>query len=266
MACRGINLAAQQCSKSSARFQPSCDLFPKHFIAPVPSPQAPNNMFVPHSSHEKGRQDSPTTPSRTRCRAVVTFESLPTTLLLSWEQPASPEGIDDPCVAALCQQQGGNSNAPQLARAYDLIGDKDDPDERQQQPRRRTLLSSWPNVLKWAYEHSDSVPDFSYRKDATSLYYMVRHGPMLVGRTHSFSPQSRPTGAIKKADADQKCGDDQDSKHAANLVATVVFFGKAQGRTSFATRQQKLERRLGNATEVERANCTAKRKGVVYGR
>jgi hypothetical protein len=51
-------------------------------------------------------------------------------------------------------------------------------------------LSLWPTILERAYEKSDKIYDDWYsegEKNATRLYYLLREGPALLGRTELFS-------------------------------------------------------------------------------
>jgi hypothetical protein len=74
--------------------------------------------------------------------------------------------------------------------------------------RKTVPLSLWPTILERAYEKSDCMDYYhAKKKNATGFYYLLREGPVLVGRSHIFG-SAETVGLEDENHSDGKDDDD----------------------------------------------------------
>jgi hypothetical protein len=74
--------------------------------------------------------------------------------------------------------------------------------------KKTVPLSLWPTILERAYEKYDCMDYYNAKKkNATGLYYLLREGPVLVGRSHIFG-SAKMVGLEDENHSDDKDDDD----------------------------------------------------------
>ena len=101
-----------------------------------------------------------------------------------WRETEVGEGADRPPYAS---SKVETFIRHRLTGVHDLFGTTHvAPHDTGPQIQHPLPMGSWPLALCQSYQRSDSAKHFDQQKDASGTFYLLRHGPALIGRTHLF--------------------------------------------------------------------------------